>query len=207
MWEQQLTKRLEGRIVVLEPLEPSHEEGLFAAARHPEIWKWLAPIGDNREFFSAWMAASLAESRAGREGVFATIDRASGQPIGSTRYLNVREAHRGVEIGWTWLTPAMWRTGANVEAKLLMLAHAFERLQCMRVEFKTDARNERSRAALAALPAHYEGSLRKHMLMPGVGVRDSAYYSVIEEEWPSVRANLERRLAAGASSPAQSDSN
>jgi N-acetyltransferase len=206
MWDE-LTTRLEGQIVVLEPLEARHEEGLFAAARHPEIWKWLAPIGDNREFFSAWMAASLAESRAGREGVFATIDRASGQPIGSTRYLNVREAHRGVEIGWTWLTPAMWRTGANVEAKLLMLAHAFERLQCMRVEFKTDARNERSRAALAALPAHYEGSLRKHMLMPGVGVRDSAYYSVIEEEWPSVRANLERRLAAGASSPAQSDSN
>jgi len=204
MWEQLLRTRLEGRIVVLEPLEPRHEEGLFAVAQHPEIWRWLAPIGDSRELFAAWFAASLAESRAGSEGVFATIDRTSGEPIGSTRYLNVREAHRGVEIGWTWLTPSMWRTGANVEAKLLMLEHAFERLRCMRVEFKTDARNERSRAALAALPARYEGILRKHMLMPGVGVRDSAYYSVIEEEWPEVRVNLERRLAAEERSRAQS---
>lgn len=206
MWERQLKTRLEGKLVVLEPLQTRHEEGLFAAARRPEIWKWLAPVGDSREFFSAWMAASLAESRAGREGVFATVDRASGEPIGSTRYLNVREAHRGVEIGWTWLTPSMWRTGANVEAKLLMLEHAFERLGCMRVEFKTDARNERSRTALAALGAQFEGILRKHMLMPGVGVRDSAYYSVIEEEWPQVRANLERRLAAGGRSRAQSTS-
>ena len=206
MWERRLTTRLEGQIVVLEPLEARHEEGLCAAAQHAEIWKWLAPVGDSREFFSAWMAASLAESRAGREGVFATVDRASGEPIGSTRYLNVREAHRGVEIGWTWLTPSMWRTGANVEAKLLMLEHAFERLQCMRVEFKTDARNERSRAALAALGAQFEGILRKHMVMPGVGVRDSAYYSVIEEEWPQVRTNLERRLVAGDRSRAQSTS-
>lgn len=199
MWDE-LTARLEGRIVVLEPLEAGHEEGLFAAAQHPEIWTWLAPVGESREFFSAWFVASLAESEAGREGVFATVDRASGEPIGSTRYLNVREAHRGVEIGWTWLAPPMWRTGANVEAKLLMLEHAFQTLGCMRVEFKTDARNERSRAALAALPARYEGSLRKHMLMPGIGVRDSAYYSIIDEEWPEVRANLERRLAAASGS-------
>lgn len=201
---EELTARLEGEIVVLEPLDDRHEDGLFLAAQHSRIWTWLAPIGDSREFFSAWFAASLAESRAGREGVFATVDRVSGEPIGSTRYLNVREAHRGVEIGWTWLTPSMWRTGANVEAKLLMLAHAFGRLGCLRVEFKTDARNERSRAALAALPARFEGILRKHMLMPGVGVRDSAYYSVIDEEWPRVRANLERRLASGANSRAQS---
>ena len=90
----------------------------------------------------------------------------------------------------------MWRTGVNVEAKLLMFGHAFERLGCMRVELKTDARNERSRAAMAALPAQFEGVFRKHMLMPGIGVRDSAYYSVIDEDWPAVRANLERRLAA-----------
>ncbi len=196
MWERQLTTCLTGELVVLEPLQMRHEDGLFAAAQHPEIWSWLAPIGESREYFSAWFAMSLAESQAGREGVFATIDRASGEPIGSTRYLNVREAHRSVEIGWTWLSPAKWRTGANVEAKLLMLEHAFQTLGCMRVEFKTDARNERSRAALAALPAQFEGIFRKHMLMPGVGVRDSAYYSVIDDDWPQVRANLERRLAA-----------
>ncbi len=195
MWDQ-LTTRLNGQIVVLEPLEARHEEGLFSAAQHPEIWTWLAPIGEGREYFSSWFATSLADSEAGREGVFATIERASGEPIGSTRYLNLREVHRGLEIGWTWLTPSMWRTGANVEAKLLMLEHAFERLGCMRVELKTDARNERSRTAMAALPAQFEGIFRKHMLMPGIGVRDSAFYSVTDEEWPEVRANLERRLAA-----------
>lgn len=196
MWDDELTTRLEGQIVVLEPLAAHHEDGLFVAAQHPEIWEWLAPVGESREYFSAWFASSLADSQAGREGVFATIDRASGRPIGSTRYLNLREAHRGLEIGWTWLEPSMWRTGANVEAKLLMLGHAFERLGCMRVELKTDARNERSRAAMAALGAQFEGIFRKHMLVPGVGVRDSAYYSVIDDEWPEVRANLERRLTA-----------
>ncbi len=195
MWDQ-LTTRLEGQIVVLEPLEARHEDGLFVAAQHPEIWEWLVPVGESREYFSAWFAMSLAESAAGREGVFATIERASDRPIGSTRYLNLREEHRGLEIGWTWLEPSMWRTGANIEAKLLMLEHAFERLGCMRVELKTDARNERSRAAMAALPAQFEGIARKHMLMPGIGVRDSAYYSVTDEDWPAVRANLERRLAA-----------
>ena len=194
MWDQ-LTTRLNGQIVVLEPLEHRHEEGLFAASQHPEIWTWLAPVGESREYFSTWFAASLAASEAGREGVFATIDRASGEPIGSTRYLNLREEHRGLEIGWTWLTPSMWRTGANVEAKLLMFEHAFGTLGCMRVELKTDARNERSRAAMAALPAQFEGIARKHMLMPGIGVRDSADYSVIDDDWPEVRANLERRVA------------
>ena len=148
MWDQ-LTTRLEGQIVVLEPLRADHEDGLFAAAQHPEIWTWLAPIASTREYFQAWFEASLAESAAGREGVFATIDRASGEPIGSTRYLNVREAHRGVEIGWTWLTPSMWRTGANIEAKLLMLGHAFERLQCMRVE----AQDRRPQRALPRRPS------------------------------------------------------
>ncbi len=194
MWDE-LTTRLQGEIVVLEPLRAEHEQELWEAAQHPEIWSWLAPIGSTREYFAAWMAASLAEVQAGREGVFVTIERASGRAVGSTRYMNLREEHRCVEIGWTWLTPAMWGAGANVEAKLLMLEHAFERLDCMRVEFKTDARNERSRAALAALPAQFEGTLRKHMSIPGVGVRDSAYYSVIDEEWPAVRANLRRRLA------------
>jgi N-acetyltransferase len=155
-------------------------------------------VGESREFFSAWFQDSLTESRAGVACVLATVDRASGEPIGSTRYLNLREAHRGLEIGATWLSPAAWGRGANIEAKLLMLEHAFERLGCMRVEFKTDARNERSRGALAALPACFEGIFRRHMLVQGVGVRDSAYYSVIDEDWPEVRINLERRLATAA---------
>ncbi len=193
MWDE-LSTRLEGEIIALEPLEARHEEGLWAAAQHPEIWRWLAPIGESREYFSAWFATSLADAQAGHESVFATIDRRGGKPIGSTRYMSLREVHRGLEIGWTWLVPSAWRTGANVEAKLLMLEHAFERLGCMRVELKTDSRNERSRAALAALPAQFEGVLRQHMIMPGIGRRDSAYYSVIDDDWPQVRANLERRL-------------
>jgi N-acetyltransferase len=195
MWDE-LSTRLEGEIVVLEPLEARHEEGLSLAAQHADIWRWLAPIGASSEYFSSWFAASLEEAEAGREGVFATVDRRSGKPLGSTRYMNIREPHKGLEIGWTWLTPSSWQTGVNIEAKLLMLGDAFQRLGCMRVEFKTDARNERSRAALAALPAQFEGVLRRHMVMPGIGVRDSAYYSVIEQEWPVVQANLERRLLA-----------
>ena len=131
--------------------------------------------------------------------MFATRDLHSGRVVGSSRYLNVRPSDRVVEIGWTWLNPAVWRSGVNVEAKLLMLGHAFKALGCVRVEFKTDARNERSRAAIAAIPAQFEGILRKHMIQPDVGVRDSAYFSVIDDEWPGVRANLERRLAQSGS--------
>jgi RimJ/RimL family protein N-acetyltransferase/ribosomal protein S18 acetylase RimI-like enzyme len=190
-----LTTRLEGSIVVLEPLAEEHAEGLWEAAQAPEIWQWLFNIGQSREWFDRWLAISLDAAARGEEGPFATRRASDGKPIGSTRYLNVRRGDRVVEIGWTWLEPSAWRSGANAEAKLLMLRYAFETLDCVRVEFKTDARNERSRAALAAIPAQFEGVLRNHMIMPGIGQRDSAYYSVIESEWPGVRANLERRLS------------
>jgi RimJ/RimL family protein N-acetyltransferase len=190
-----LTKRLEGEIVVLEPLSEDHAEELWEAAQAPEIWQWLAHIGSERAYFDRWLEMSLESARAGAEGPFATRLRSSDRLAGSSRYLNVREWDRVVEIGWTWLNPIAWRTGANVEAKLLMLGHAFEELGCVRVEFKTDARNERSRSALAALPAQFEGIMRNHMIVPDVGQRDSAYFSVIDSEWPEVRANLERRLA------------
>jgi RimJ/RimL family protein N-acetyltransferase len=140
------------------------------------------------------VAEAVAAREAGLEGPYATVDRVSGRAIGSTRYLALRPEHRGLEIGWTWLDPAHWAGGANVESKLLLLEHAFDRLGCIRVEFKTDARNERSRAALATLPAQFEGVFRRHMVVPG-GLRDSAWYSVIADDWPQVRANLRRRLA------------
>ncbi len=195
MWNG-LKARLKGQLVVLEPLQAHHEDGLWAASQHPEIWTWTIPRGKSPRHFQTWFQATLAACEAGNECVFATLDRATGRPIGSTGYLTLREAHRGVEIGGTWLEPSAWRTGANIEAKLLMLTHAFDRLGCMRVEFKTDSRNERSRAALVSLPARFEGIFRRHMMIEDVGVRDSAYYSVIDEDWPEVRANLERRLAA-----------
>lgn len=192
-----LTTRLEGSIVVLDPLRAEHAEVLWEAAQAPEIWTWLAHL-NLRERFDLWLRLTLEAAEAGRESPFTTRDASSGKVIGSSRYLNVRPVDRVVEIGWTWLNPSTWRTGANVEAKLLMMRHAFEALECVRVEFKTDARNERSRAALAALPAQFEGILRNHMIVPDVGLRDSAYFSVIDSEWPEVEANLKRRLTEKA---------
>ena len=118
--------------------------------------------------------------------------------VGSSRYLALRPEDRVLEIGHSWIAPDAWGSGANTEAKLLLLGHAFERLECLRVEFKTDAANERSRAALAALPAEFEGVFRKHMLVRGGQRRDSAWYSVIDDDWPAVKAALEARVAAQA---------
>jgi N-acetyltransferase len=193
---ENLTERLEGSIVVLEPFGDEHVDELWEAAQAAEIWTWLAPLNE-REMFDKWLELTREAERSGDEGTFVTRDLSSGRIVGSSRYLNVRPADRVVEIGWTWLNPSAWRSGANVEAKLLMMRHAFETLDCLRVEFKTDARNERSCAALAALPAKFEGIMRNHKITPSVGVRDSAYFSVIDSEWPAVKANLEGRLARG----------
>jgi N-acetyltransferase len=195
MWEN-LTKVLEGEVVRLEPLAWRHEEGLFRVSEREEIWRWMQyGASRGREPFRRWIGTAISNSEAGTEGAFATLDARTGEPIGGTRFLALRPEHRGLEIGWTWLAPSRWGTGANVEAKLLMLEHAFEALGCMRVEFKTDRRNERSRNAIAALPARFEGIFRKHMILPNADIRDSAYYSIVDDEWPEVRANLERRLA------------
>jgi RimJ/RimL family protein N-acetyltransferase len=193
---ENLTERLQGSIVVLEPFGEEHIEELWEAAQAAEIWTWLAPLNE-REMFDKWLELTREAERSGDEGAFATRDLRSGRIVGSSRYLNVRPFDRVVEIGWTWLNPSAWRSGANVEAKLLMMRHAFEALDCLRVEFKTDARNKRSCDALAALPAKFEGIMRNHKITPSVGVRDSAYYSVIDSEWPEVKANLEGRLARG----------
>jgi RimJ/RimL family protein N-acetyltransferase len=185
-------ERLAGPIVVLEPLAEEHFAGLAEAAADPEVWRWMSVDGSRPVVFRTWFDAALAED----ELPFATLDAATGRPVGSTRFLALAPEHRRIEIGHTWLARSHWGTGANVEAKLLMLEYAFGRLGCRRVEFKTDALNERSRAALAALPAEFEGIHRKHMLVRGGESRDSAWYSVIEDEWPAVRANLLRRLAS-----------
>jgi RimJ/RimL family protein N-acetyltransferase len=150
----------------------------------------------DRESFHRWLGDALARRDEGLDVPFAVLDRRSGKAIGSTRYLTLRPEHRGLEIGWTWNARSFWGSGANAEAKLLLLRHAFETLGCMRVEFKTDALNDRSRAALEALPARFEGVFRKHMLVRDGAVRDSAYYAITEDEWPAVKANLARRLQA-----------
>lgn len=194
MWDGAST-RLAGRLVVLEPLERAHEDSLFSASADPAVWRWLSVAQPRTtEAFRSWLDDALAGAATGREAPFATLDAATGTPIGSTRYLELRPEHRVLEIGWTWLASSAWGTGANVEAKLLMLEHAFERLGARRVEFKTDALNERSRAALAALPAGFEGVFRKHMLVRGGENRDSAWYAIVDDDWPAVQQNLLRRL-------------
>ncbi len=194
MWEN-VSCRLGGSRVVLEPLEACHEEGLFEAAQDSRIWRWLSYNAiEAPESFRVWFEDAIAASETGAQAAFATLDARTGALIGSTRYLTLRPEHRGLEIGWTWLAPSAWRTGANTEAKLLMLEHAFERLDCIRVEFQTNARNERSRAALEALPARFEGIFRKHRIVQRGQLRDTVYYSIIDDEWPEVRDNLRRRL-------------
>jgi RimJ/RimL family protein N-acetyltransferase len=173
--------------VRLETIAEAHRDGLREAAErewHIHRYTNMATFG-----FDRWFDMALETQT---EVPFVVI--ANGAPAGSSRYLNVEPMHKRVEIGWTWLERAHWGTGANVEAKYLLLRHAFEVLGCRRVEFKTDALNERARGALAALPSRFEGIHRKHMLVRDGERRDSAWYAVIDDDWPEVRSALERRL-------------
>jgi RimJ/RimL family protein N-acetyltransferase len=185
---------LEGRIVRLEPLRPEHAEGLWLASRDPQTWRWLSIVQPRtRDEWSGFVAQALAAAEQGAEIPLVTSN--DERVVGSTRFLALRPEHGSVEIGWTWLHPSVWGTGANVEAKYLQLQHAFETWDCRRVELKTDASNERSRGALEALGATFEGVHRKHMLVREGENRDSAWYSVVDDEWPAVRDRLEARLA------------
>ena len=181
---ERLNERLEGRIVVLEPLGPEHVEGIRAAADDERIWTWMLTTD-----LDVWLGYTL-----GNESMQPFAVLRDGEVVGSTSYMSLAPEHLRLEIGNTWLHPSTWGTGANVEAKYLLLRHAFEDIGCRRVEFKTDALNERARAALAALPAQFEGIHRKHMLVRGGERRDSAWYAVIDDDWPEVRVALERRL-------------
>jgi N-acetyltransferase len=199
MWPE-LSERLEGRLIVLEPLSAGHEAAMRTAAADAVVWRWMQIDASEDHGFDRWFGHALSKAEGGMEVPFATVERESGRVLGSTRFLTLRPEHRGVEIGNTWLERSAWSGGANIEAKLLMLEHAFERAGAMRVEFKTDARNIESRRALEALPAVFEGVFRKHMLIHA-GIRDSAYYAIVEDDWPEVKANLERRLAARLRAP------
>ena len=186
MWPG-LWVRLEGRIVTLEPLRREHEEGLLRAAGDERIWRFMVTTDPE-----AWLRATVAETEAEVRAPFVVV--AGGVPVGSTSYMSFAPEHLRLEIGSTWMNPSTWGTDANVEAKYLLLRHTFETLGCLRVEFKTDARNERARGALAALPARFEGVHRKHMLVRGGERRDSAWYAVVDDDWPEVKAALEARL-------------
>ena len=185
---------LEGRRTRLEPLSPDHLNGLAEVGLEPAIWRWMPLTMTSKADLQGFIDAALAAQALGREQAFATVDRSSGRIAGSTRYLNIEPAHRRLEIGYTWLAPAWQKTALNSEAKLLMLEHAIERLGANRVEFKTDARNDPSRNALLGIGASFEGIFRRHMIVQQGVLRDSAYYSVIVDEWPAVRRHLEQRV-------------
>jgi RimJ/RimL family protein N-acetyltransferase len=177
---------LEGRLVRVELIGEQHREGLREAAeREPQIHRFtnMYTLG-----FDRWFDLAV-----GSDTEIPFVVHVDGRPVGSTRYLNVEPAHLRTEIGWTWLERGQWGTGANIEAKYLLLRNAFERWNAMRVEFKTDARNLRVRGALLGIGATFEGVFRKHMILPD-SIRDSAWYAIVDDDWPRVRELLERKI-------------
>lgn len=186
---------LAGRHVRLEPLTLDRVEGLAAVGLDPELWTWIPTAVRTREEMREYVESALADRDAGRALPFVTIDQATGTVVGSSRFAAIDTANRRVEIGWTWIGKPWQRTYVNTEAKLLMLQHAFEQWGCLRVELKTDRLNERSRAAIGRLGAQEEGIFRKHVITASGRVRDTVYFSILDTEWPAIRARLEAKLA------------
>ena len=192
---------LEGKHVRLEPMSRDHLDGIVAAASFEEIWTWLSVRPKGRDGFSRWIDVALAAQDAGTELPFTTIDRVTGEIVGSTRYLNISPRDRRLEIGWTWITPSRQRSVVNTEAKYLQLRHCFEELGCRRVELKTDARNEKSRNAMLRIGARFEGIARKQMLTFDGSNRDNAWFAFVDDDWPAVKARLEEMLRPNAPFP------
>jgi N-acetyltransferase len=183
---------LDGRFVRLEPLEERHRELVRPAAQHPEIF--TVTTSAYGALYDPYIDNALKRSDGVRDIAFVVLLKAESRYVGMTRYLNIEEAHRKLEIGSTWYEPSVWAGAVNPECKLLLMHHAFEVLKFNRVEYKTDARNARSRAAIAKLGATQEGIHRKHMIMADGHVRDSIFFSIIDTEWPAAKAGLEKRL-------------
>jgi len=190
---------LRGRIVLLEPLNRHHVPDLAVAAAHDAIWTYLdEPTPSTADAVQQLVNDALNEQRRDERLPFAILDLASGQAIGSVSFIDLQPAHHGLEVGWGWITPAAWGTGAMREAVLLLLTYAFEDLGAIRVAFKTDTRNLRSQGALEALGATREGTLRHHRILRDGYVRDSVYYSVTDDEWPAVRQRGSLRASVPA---------
>ena len=191
-----LTPRsIEGPTVRLEPLGLEHLDGLCEVGLDPDLWRLTVTRIHDRAGMERYVRTALEEQQAGTALPFATTLRDTGRVIGSTRFGNLSPPNRRVEIGWTWLGRPWQRTGANTEAKYLMLRHAFERWNCIRVEFKTSALNLRSRAAILRIGAREEGILRHHLINEDGSLRDSVYFSMLAAEWPEARRQLEGMLA------------
>jgi len=189
---------LAGRLVRLEPLALSHLDELCEAGLGTNAFRWFTDPIETPEQMRRYVQWAVAVTSDGTQVCFATIDQATGRAVGSTHFLNIEPVHHRLEIGYTWLSPSVHGRGYNSEAKLLQIQHAFERLGANRVEWKTDALNERSRGALLGIGATFEGIFRSHVIVADGRLRDSAYYSVIREEWPQMKERLEARLARQA---------
>ncbi len=185
---------LESRHVRLEPLREDHLAGLAAVGLDEELWRWIPTPVRTAEEMACYIATALKEQGQGVSLPFALVERNTGRPIGSTRYGNIDRTHRRVEIGWTWVAREWQRTAINTEAKYLLLKHAFETLGCIRVELKTDSLNERSRAAILRIGGREEGIFRNHMITASGRIRHTVYFSIVDSEWPSVKARLEAKL-------------
>jgi len=185
---------LEGQHIRLEPLQKNHLAGLAAVGLDPELWRWIPTPVRTAEEMAVYIATALREQEQGASLPFALVERRTGRLMGSTRYGNIDRTNRHVEIGWTWVAPEWQRTAINTEAKYLLLKHAFETLNCIRVELKTDSLNERSRAAILRIGAREEGIFRNHMITASGRIRHSVYFSIVDSEWTSVKARLEARL-------------
>ncbi len=185
---------LEGKTVRLAPLKLEHLAELFEAASDESLWLWTVNVVQTREDMLRYVETALGEFERKISLPFVTIDRAANRIIGSTRFGNIDAKNRRTEIGWTWINPKWQRTRVNTEAKFLMLRHAFETWQCIRVELKTDALNEKSRNAILRLGAKEEGVLRRQMITDAGRFRDTVYFSIIDSEWAAVKAALERKL-------------
>jgi N-acetyltransferase len=185
---------LEGRQVRLEPLTMEHTSGLTEVGLDGDLWKWIPIPVRTPEEMRAYVQTALNEQANGSALPFALIEKSTGRTIGSTRYGNIERTHHRLEIGWTWVAREWQRTAINTEAKYLLLRHAFETLKCMRVELKTDSLNARSRAAILRIGAREEGTFRNHMLTASGRIRHTVYFSIIDSEWPDVKAALETRL-------------
>jgi N-acetyltransferase len=191
---------LEGEAVRLLPLRREHWQPLWEVAKEStaDIFRWIPYPMRAPEDFQQWADKALAEQARGDSLVFATAERSSGQIIGSTRFMNIDPANRRVEIGSTWIAPPWQRSAINTEAKYMMLLHAFEQWGCVRVELKTDALNQKSRNAILRIGAKEEGTLRKHLVTHTGRIRDSVYFSILDTEWPAVKASLEAKVKSGA---------
>ena len=185
---------LTGHYVQLEPMLPAHRDFFVDVGLDEELWRWIPDPVRTPEEMSAYVDAALAQQASGVSLPFTIVEHASGKVIGSTRYANIERVHRRIEIGWTWVATLWQRTPVNTECKYLLLRHAFEVLGCIRVELKTDSLNEKSRKAIARIGAREEGIFRNHMITSTGRIRHSVYFSVIDSEWPAVKARLEEKL-------------